>query len=102
MKLENKRTTIIKEKKVVDEKEEITYMNYGDVIKLFCEATAVPKTIKEQRMIFQIIDAVETANGEIDLQDDWVPIIKSMFETIAVYPVNRDYIKLEDDIDNAK
>lgn len=100
MQLENKTLTLAKPKK---EDEEESFFTYGDLITYACGQSPTPVSLLEQRIRFKLIDAVESApNGEIEIDEKHLEVLKKCIESIAVSPISKEFVQFLDDIDNLK
>lgn len=86
-------------KKPQKEGEAESFFTYGDLIAFACETTSQPVSLAEQRFRFKIIDACESSNGEIELDEKWIPVLKKCIDGIAA-PVSREFVEFGDSIEN--
>lgn len=99
--IQNKVTTI--EKPTPNEAGGIDLTNYADLMTLVMKAVRPEGySIGEMKRCFTIIDKIENADGEINLEDDEFEYFKSGMNMFRWNRAHKDLIQFEDDINAIK
>lgn len=91
--LENKTISILKDEKTQE------YMKYSDLCKAILDFVdpKVGLTVSQQKERFKILDVIESANGEIKLEDADYSLLKGILDNYKFGIQHRDIVMFADD-----